>query len=50
VAQVQGTDGLTAYAALVAHAGLVPWYALAALSLGLAAWLRRRGGAADAQG
>ena len=47
VAQVQGTEGLTAYAALVAHAGLLPWYALGLLSVALAAWLRRRTGAAQ---
>ena len=47
VAQVQGTEGLTAYAALVAHAGLAPWYALGLLSVALAAWLRRRTGAAQ---
>ena len=46
VAQVQGTDGLTVYARLVSSAGLLPWYGLAALSIALAAWLRRRSGAA----
>ena len=46
VAEVQGTEGLTAYAKLVAHAGLAPWYGLAALCIAAAIWLRRRGGAA----
>jgi apolipoprotein N-acyltransferase len=50
VAQVQGTDGLTVYARLVSSAGLLPWYGLAALSIGLAVWLRRRGAAALAEG
>jgi apolipoprotein N-acyltransferase len=50
VAQVKGTDGLTVYARLVSGAGLLPWYGLAALSIALAVWLRRRGAPSRARG